>query len=290
MSVSPFHSRAWLALVTSAAFTVAGTTRADAAPIAAASPAPVATAAAVANDPCSSLSNLVSRPTFGTATCTVKPAQLLIESGYTNAITSGSNAGSLVTYPQASLRVGIGHDLEFDFAPASLARISGNPRVDGITDSALGLKYEFGYTSKAIFGANLLYTLPTGDGPFTGNGDGFLFNLNANYALSPALGLYASLGYNAQSAGTIGVPARYHDFQPSLGASLSLPQGFAVFLEAFDQSSTGPGVGGRFGYDAGFQKDLGSRLQLDVNYFDYGAQFGSHQRAIGFGAAYLLGS
>jgi hypothetical protein len=253
-------------------------------------PSPSPAAAPGVSDPCTSLSSLVSRPTFSTAACAVKRSDLLIETGYTNLTTSGNGAASSVTYPQASLRVGLGHNLEFDFNPTSIARLSGNPPITGTTDSAIGVKYEFGYTSKLTYGVNALYTLATGSGPFTGNGDGILANVNASLTLSPALGLFGTAGYNEQSAGSVSVPARYHAFQPSLGATLSLPLSFDVFLEGFDQSSTGPGLGGRFGYDTGFQKDVGSRLQLDFNYFDYGVQNAVHPHAIGFGASYLFGS
>ncbi len=237
------------------------------------------------------LSQLVSRPTFSTAACAVKRSDLLLESGYTNATTSGNGANEFVTYPQASLRVGLGNNLEFDLDPESLARLSGKPVVTGTTDSTIGAKYEFGYTSKMVYGVNALDTLSTGSAPFTGFGDGLLVNLNAALALSPALGLFATFGYNEQSAGSLNVPARYHAIQPSLGATLALPQNFDVFLEGFNQSSTGPGLGGRSGFDTGFQEDVGSRLQLDFNYFDYfGVQNGGRLHAIGFGAAYLVGS
>ncbi len=280
-----------------AGLALADAARAQAAPAPTLSPSPVpsplASPAAPAGvaDPCASLSTLVSRPTFSTATCAVKPANLLVETGYTNTTASGAGASNLVSYPQASLRVGAAHNLEFDLNPESIARLSGNPRITGTTDSAIGAKYEIGYTSRLVYGVNVLYTLSTGNGPFTGNGDGILANVNAGLTLSPAFGLFGTLGYNEQSAGTDAAPARYHNFQPSLGASLALPQGFNVFLEGFNLSSTGPGLGGRFGYDAGFQKDIGSRLQLDFNYFNYlGIQNGSHLHSIGFGAAYLIGS
>jgi hypothetical protein len=259
-----------------------------------ASPSPSPSAAATPSgptDPCIALSQLVSRPTFSTAACAVKRSDLLVESGYTNAATSGAGANQLVTYPQASLRVGLGHNLEFDLDPESLARLSGKPVVTGTTDSEIGGKYEIGYTSKFVYGVNALYTLSTGSAPFTGNGDGILANLNGAFALTPAVGLFATFGYNEQSAGTPGVPARYHNIQPSLGATLSLPESFDVFFEGFNQSSTGPGLGGRSGFDTGFQEDVGSRLQLDFNYFDYlGVQNGGHLHSIGFGAAYLIGS
>ena len=256
-------------------------------------PSPAASAAPAApTDPCASLSTLVSRPTFSTAACSIKASDLLIEAGYTN-LSSGGNAGSsLVTFPQANLRVGAGHNVEFDLGPPSAAYLSGNPRQVGITDGFIGLKYEIGYTSRFLYGVNAIYTLQSGNANvFSSNGDGILANVNAGFTVSPAISLFATVGYNAQNAGTVQAPARYHDVQPSLGTSISLPQSFDVFLEGFDQSSTGPGLGGRFGYDTGFQKDIGSRLQLDFNYFNYlGVQLGAHQHSIGFGAAYLIGS
>ncbi|MBC5802877.1 MAG: hypothetical protein GIX03_07725 [Candidatus Eremiobacteraeota bacterium] len=262
---------------------------------AAPSPAPAATAgasAAAPSDPCTSLSSLVSRPTFGTAACAVKKGDLLFESGYTNLTSSGAGASNLVTVPQGNIRVGLGGNLEFDLGPPSIGYLSGAPRAVGITDGSIGLKEEIGYSKRAIYGMNVVYTLPVGSANvFSANGGGIFANVNGALTLSPSVGLFATLGYNAQNAGTIAAPARYHDYQPSLGASVSLPQNFYVFLEGFDVSSTGPGLGGRFGYDTGFQKDIGSRLQLDFNYYDYlGAQSGQHQHSIGLGAAYLIGS
>jgi hypothetical protein len=253
------------------------------------SPAPAATPAA-ASDPCTALSSLVSRPTFGTAACAVKPNDLLVESGYTNLTTSGGGANEAVTYPQASLRVGIAHDLEFDLDPSSIERISGTPTVTDTTDTSLGVKYEIGYTSKLSYGVNVLYTVNSG-GPIAGsNGEGVLANVNGAWTLSPAVGAFATLGYNAQSAGTRDAPQRYRGIDPSLGASVSLPASFSFALEGFGQSSTAPGEGGRYGLDAAVERDIGSRVQLDVNYFDYlGVQNGAHLHSIGFGAAYLIG-
>jgi hypothetical protein len=268
---------------------VRGTAVAQTAPAAAPAPAPSASAAAV-SDPCLSLSSLVSRPTVTTSPCAVKFGDLLIESGYTNATTSGMGANSTVTYPQANLRVGLGHNLEFDLNPESLARYSGTPPVNGTTDSSIGFKYEIGYTSKMTYGINAAYTLATGSAPFSGFGDGIVANVNATLTLSPSLGVFSTLGYTEQSAGSLTVPARYHAIAPSFGASLSLPQSVNYFIEAFNQSSTGVGLGGRYGFDTGFQRSFGSRLQLDVNYYDYFAvQNGGHLHSVGFGASYLIG-
>ncbi len=259
------------------------------------SPAPTASTSAMPpapSDPCAALSSLVSRPTFSTAACAVKKGDLLLESGYTNLTSSGVGASSSITFPQGNLRVGLGRNVEFDLNPQSVGYLSGSPRQVGITDGSIGLKYEIGYSSRLLYGVNALYTLPVGSANvFSANGDGVLANLNGAFVVSPNVGLFATVGYNAQNAGSIAAPARYHDFQPSLGVSISLPVNFNVFLEGFGVSSTGAGLSGRYGYDTGFQKDIGSRLQVDFNYFNYlGVQNGKHQYAIGFGAAYLIGS
>lgn len=254
-------------------------------------PAP-SPAAAHASDPCQSLSTLVSRPTFSTTACAVKRGDLLLESGYTNLVSSGAGASALATFPQTTMRVGLGPNVEFDLGPPSLGYLSGTPRSVGITDGSIGFKYEIGYSSRLLYGINALYTLPVGSANvFSSNGDGILVNLNGGFTFSPAVALFATVGYNAQNGGTVAAPARYRGFQPSLGVSVSLPQSFSVFAEALDQSATAPGLGGRFAYDTGFEKDVGSRLQFDFNYFDYlGVQNGQHQHSLGLGASYLIGS
>jgi hypothetical protein len=255
-------------------------------------PSPAATAAATAapaSDPCLSLTNLVSRPAFTTAACVVKRNALLLQAGYTNATTSGA-ATTLVSYPQESLGAGIAKNVEFDFNPPSIARLGGAAHANGDTDGSIGLKVQLGQTASLVYGFNALYTLQSGSQPFTGSGDGILANVNASLALTPLFGLFTTVGYNAQSAGTPVAPARYHDIQSSLGGAFSLPFASDVYVEAFDVSATGPGTGGTFGFDTGLQKDVGSRLQLDLNYYDYlTVRRGAHEHSIGFGAAYLFG-
>lgn len=197
----------------------------------------------------------------------------------------------MIDYPQASLRVGVGRNLEFDLDPQSYERSSTTPEVAGGSDTSLGAKYEFGYTNRFVYGVNALYTANSGTAAFSGNGDGVLANLNAAFTASPAVGLFATVGYNAQSAGTPAAPARFAGIDPSLGVSISLPLNSYYYVEGFGQSSTGPGLGGRYAFDTGFEADVGSRLQLDVSYYDYlGVQGGTHLHSVGFGASYLIGS
>jgi hypothetical protein len=249
-----------------------------------ASPAPV-------SDPCTSMSSLVSRPSVATSGCSVKTGDVLIESGYSNMAVGGAGGANTTNYPQPSLRAGMIGKLEFDIDPPSLERQSSTPIRSGDSDAGIGFHYEFGYTDKIVYGTNVVYTIPNGTPAFSANGDGLLLNLDGAYTLSPALGLFSTLGYETQSAGTVSVPARYHAFAPALGLTLTLPAGFDAFVEGFGETASGPGQSGRYAYDFAVQKDVGSRLQLDANLFEYPASSsGPHQAATGIGVSYLIGS
>ena len=282
-----------LGLAAACLWTALGAAPVSASPTPSASPAPSVSPSATpgpVSDPCTSLSNVISRPTFSTSACAVKPNDLLIESGYSNTTTQGTGATSTISVPQATLRLGLARNFEVDVAAPSYERASTSPEISGTSDSGFGFKYELGYTSKVTYGVNALYTLDTGSAGFSGNGNGILANVNGALTLSPAVGLFGSFGYNAQSAGTQLLQQRYHGFDPSLGVSVSLPQSFSVYAEGFGMSSTGPGLGGRYAFDAGVTKDIGSRLQLDAEYYDYPAyQNGIRQASVGFGASYLFG-
>jgi len=252
-------------------------------------PSPPATPSP-SSDPCLQIGSLVSRPTISTSPCSVKAGDVLIETGYSNTSTSGPGGSHTLLYPQAAVRVGLPGKLEFDLDPSSFTRESGTPATSGTTDAMLGLHYEFGYTGNLVYAVNALYTLNTGTPAFSGNGDGERLNVEAAYTLSPALGLFSTLGYATQSAGTVSVPARVRTFAPSLGLTLTLPKGFDVLGEGFGTTSNAPGEGGSYAVDVAAQKTIGSRVLLDANFFAYPpAQGNSHQTVAGFGASYLLG-
>jgi hypothetical protein len=85
----------------------------------AASPAPSPSPTPSApSDPCGSILSIVTRPTVTTSVCTVRPHDVLIESGYTNTQTAGARGGTTVAYPHAYLRFGTSDPrLEFDVTP-----------------------------------------------------------------------------------------------------------------------------------------------------------------------------
>jgi hypothetical protein len=262
-------------------------------PLPSSSPSAPATAPGTSGapaDPCASLSNVVSRPTVATSPCSVKPYEVLIETGYSNVTTSGNGATSTVSYPNSEIRIGLDDALELDVIPPSYERESTVPLTTGLSDGGFGLHYEFGYTRTLTYGANAVYTTNTGSPRLSANGDGILVNLNGAAAVSPALSAFGTFGYEDQSSGSVSLPMRYRAFAPALGLTLALPKAFALYVEGSGQTSDGAGSGGRYGIDGGVTYDVGTRLQLDAELFDYpGSIHTAHQASAGFGASYLIG-
>ncbi|HYW54957.1 MAG TPA: hypothetical protein VE826_13375, partial [Dongiaceae bacterium] len=124
-------------------------------PAASPSPAPPANAIGPAlgpNDPCTTMSAIVGRPTVTSAVCTVRPNHVELETGYTNT-TFSAGGGNAVTYPQAVIRVGTSVPaLELQIGPPGASRTSAGGIASGATDAGAGLKYVFGYTPKFSWG------------------------------------------------------------------------------------------------------------------------------------------
>ncbi len=256
-------------------------------------PQPSPTPAAV-SDPCTTLLAVVSRPSITTAACNVKRGDVFLETGYTNTTTSGNGASGLVSYPNAEIRAGlIGSTLEVDFFAPSASRLtSGGSTFTGTSDAGFGLKLEGGYTAKSVYGAFANVTVPTGDAAFTGGISQFAYGINYSYAVTPAFAFATTLGYN-QLAGVnaAGAPARYGTFVPSLIGTLSLPMNTQAFAEVAHYLHAGYGLPPRTFFDAGLQHDIGSFVQLDVEYgTNFNAVAGAKSHYVGAGAAFRFGS
>jgi hypothetical protein len=233
----------------------------------AASPSPAATPSAP-QDPCGSILSIVNRPTIGTGVCTVRDGHADVEIGYANATTTGAGGGQTANYPQAFLRAGIGRHAEFNFTPPSYAKTSlGGPIVTGSTDMAIGAKWELGYTSKALWGANVQISGATGTPAFTAGGTQYTGNLNWGYTLSSVWGVNGTLGFNSfVGANLAGNAQRYGAFVPTFEATATLPQNQELFGEYAYFSHAAPGLGGKSVLDFGYIRDLGDRWQFDVEY------------------------
>lgn len=236
------------------------------------------------NDPCTSLSAIVTRPTVSNSVCTVRPNHVLVETGYQN--TSASGGGNTVVYPQSLIRVGtIVPALEFDLAPPSAARANIGGATTGTTDIGAGLKYVFGYTPKFNYGGQIFVTAPTGVNGFSAGGTQTTYALQAGYTLNP---VFSVTGVTQMASLTNGA-ARWTSFIPSLVLGASLPNSTGLFAEIAQFShATGPATPTRTQYIFGAYRDLGQRLQLDASIGVSPTVATGRYRYLSFGASYYI--
>jgi hypothetical protein len=237
------------------------------------------------NDPCTSLSAIITRPSVTNSVCTVRPNHVLVETGYTNTTTPG--VGNTVNYPLTLIRVGTKiPGLEFDLTPPSAIRMSGaQGTLTGTSDVGAGLKYVLGYTPKFNYGAQVFFTAPTGTNAFSANGTNSNYALQAGYTINSVL----SLSGAAQIFDFANNGAHFSQFVPSLLLSASLPASSGVFVEAarFNHAN-GAGTPARMQYMAGVTHDVGQRLQLDVEAGLSPTISTGKSHFVGFGAAYYF--
>jgi hypothetical protein len=259
-----------------------------ASPIPSASPTPVP-------DPCGTILSIVTRPTVTTSVCTVRAHHVLLETGYTNTTITGPNGGSATTYPQALLRFGTWNShLGFYFTPPSAESITaGGPRAAGTSDINTGVKYELGYNAKAVWGVNGQVSFPTGSKAFTAGGAQYTGNFNWSYTLNNEFSTAGTLGFNSLAGfNPAGNVQHYFAFIPTLMLEAALPSPSSspsqLFAEYAYFSQTGVGLPGRSLIDFGYQKDLGSHVQFDI---EYGVQptviLGQQQHYIGAGLSFM---
>ncbi len=237
------------------------------------------------NDPCTSISAIVTRPSVTNSVCTVRPNHVEIETGYLNT-TSSTGGGNTVTYPQTLIRVGTKIPaLEFQIAPPEVTRTSAGGTVTGLTDVGAGLKYVFGYSAKFSWGGQAFFTAPTGTNGVSANGTNSTYALNAGYALTPALSLATTLATNSLTNGA----QRWSSFVPSLVLGLSLPNSTGLYAEiATYSNANGLGTATRTQYLYGLFRDITPRLQIDASSsFSPTAATGRYH-SLGFGVSYYL--
>ena len=237
------------------------------------------------NDPCTSLSAIVGRPSVTNSVCTVRPNHIELETGYLN-VTSSSGGGNTVTYPQSLIRIGTKIPaLEVQIAPPEVMRTSAGGLTTGTTDIGAGLKYVFGYSAKFNWGGQAFFTAPTGSNAFSSHGTNETYALNAGYALTPVFSLATTLATNSLTNGS----QRWSSFVPSLVLGASLPNSSGVFAEIATYSdANGPGTPTRTQYLYGVFRDLTPRLQVDASSsFSPTASTGRYH-SVGFGLSYYF--
>jgi hypothetical protein len=195
----------------------------------------------------------------------------MLENGWTNTVTTGLGGGNTASYPQSFLRVGtFDPHLEFAFAPPSFNRSSVDGSLTGgWTDISLGAKYELGYTAKAVWGIGASVSLPTGSRAFTAGNAQYSGFVNWTYSVNTTWSLAGTISANALSAYNVtGFAQSYFAGIPSIVLTASLPQSASIFFEYAYYSRTAPGSGAKSLIDAGYTRDVGTNVQLDVEYGD----------------------
>lgn len=237
------------------------------------------------NDPCTSLSAIVTRPTVTNSVCTVRPNHVEIETGYLN-LTSSGGGGNTVTYPQTLIRVGTAVPaLEFDLGPPQLTRTSAGRIVSGATDAGAGLKYVFGYSPKFSWGGQAFFTVPTGTNGFSAGGTDASYALNGAYVLTPVFSVATTLTASSLTDG----PRRWPSFVPSFVVTAALPNSTSLYGEiATFSNAAGPATPTRTQYIYGVSRDFGARLQLDVSAAVSPTAATGRYHGVGFGVSYYF--
>lgn len=237
-----------------------------------------------ANDPCTSMSAIVGRPSVTNSVCTVRPNHVEIETGYANA--SASGGGNTVAYPQPLIRIGTAVPaLELQIAPPGATRTNAGGVTTGSTDAGAGLKYVFGYTPKFNWGGQAFFTVPTGTNGFSANGTNATYALNAGYTLSPVFSVATTLATNSLTNG----PQRWSSFVPSFVVTAGLPNATGLFAEiATFSNANGPGTATKTQYLYGVYRDLGPRLQLDASTAISPTAATGKYHTLGFGVSYYF--
>jgi hypothetical protein len=259
------------------------------------SPAPtaVATAAATAapnpigpalfpNDPCTSLSAIITRPSVDNSVCTVRPNHVAIETGYQNVSSNG--VGNTVTYPQTLIAIGTKiPGLELDITPPQFERVTAaGTYLSGTTDAGVGLKAVFAASGKAQLGGLISFSAPTGSSGISAGGTESDYSLQGSLALSPALSITSTMQLQSLTNGN----QRWSSFVPAAVLSLSLPQATSVFAEAATFSNAvGPQSATRTQYLVGIQHDIGALTQLDFSYGYSPTIATGRYHSIGFGVS-----
>ena len=241
------------------------------APTASATPAPAASP-----DPCGGPDRLLAtadRPTIGFSTCAVAPGTAVFELGYQNQVNGTPASGSVQSQvPQNFLRFGVAPRFELDVIGPNYVRTrsygdAGSGIGSGVADSGLGFKIELPPGGRWGVAFDGLYTGPNGSKTLTAGNATATLTLDAAYAITPTTGAGTTIALSAAGGyAADGAHARYGVTEPSFVLTQQLPDRYQLYAEYVFVSKLSPDLGGRAFADAGVQKLLGDRTEVDVEY------------------------
>lgn len=225
-------------------------------------------------DPCSGPSALLAildRPTVSTSPCTVPWGQFMLEMGFQRAEPRDPVSGTMDTYPQAEVRIGLPGRNEFTVIPPTYNRQrlrsgsdSTTEEVSGYSALTLGLKHELGYTRQWLGAVQALFTLPSGSSDFGSQGLGVALNGVVSYALSEQVGLTLQLGISSQTDPELAGGERFTAFVSNLVVTWQPKERLQFYGEIYGQSSTGPDKGAGYNADGGIQYLITPYWEVDL--------------------------
>jgi hypothetical protein len=230
-----------MALRSLCALLLAALTYASAAAEPSPSPSPTPNA-----DPCGTprtdLLAAIDRPTVGFSACAVKPNDVIAEFGYANQSSSG--AGNADVYPQGFVRLGVAPNIEFDvIAPT------------GHLDSGAGLKYELHHNAGGAEAIDFLYTAPNGAPAYSAGSATETLNFDAGTTLGGTWSGGLTVGYQMGTVSSV---------LPSVVVAKQFSSSMQIYVEAFGATRIRQDGGWRVAYDAGIQRLLNERVEIDV--------------------------
>lgn len=200
--------------------------------------------------------------------CVVPPGSIVLEEGYQNQAQRGASPNVTASFPQGFERFGLAPRLELDAIGPSLNR-SRSPGLlaTGYGDAGLGFKYELPQSGRFTYAIDGLFTAASGGRGFTAGGPTQTVNLDAAYAVSPAVGFGTTIaGTSAAGFRSEGNAARFGYLVPSFVVTVQVATACQFYAELAGQTKLAPDRGGHLVADAGVQKLAGPSLELDVEY------------------------
>ncbi len=134
----------------------------------------------------------------------------------------------------------------------------------GASTTTIGAKREFFYGQDWVASAEVFLTPAGGSTSFGNQGVGGMINGMFSYHVRSDLLLTFMAGESTSTESRFWGGERFNSFNPST-ALLYLPtEHMSVFIEAFAQTKTGPGLGGNYNADVGILYSLTPNIVLDL--------------------------
>jgi hypothetical protein len=211
---------------------------------------------------------VLNRPTVADSVCVVKPGQVLVEFG-TQYGDIYPESGHEYNFPEAELRLGLPNGNEVNVStPNYVAHYPENqPALIGYTATVLGYKHQFVPVGNFVYGAESLFTLPSGDDNFGSEDLGVTINGLINYNITKTNAVTLMLGYTTQTTAKNDQNGqRYNSFNPDLVLSWKPTDMLQFFVEVYGQTKTGPDESESYNADGGIQYLTTEYIEVDIEY------------------------